>query len=302
MLGFCLLLTGCSAEDLEGYLEEFQTEDSSDSVIRSDFTEEGDALCTVYFLDVGQGDSELIVTQDAAVLIDGGEMGAGEEILADLQEYGVSELDWIIVSHPHADHIGGLPYILEYAAENSDLSVENIMMPVLPNDMIPTSATYERLLDGIEENNLSITDAEEMDLDLGSAALEIYPSPGEYSDLNNYSIVCMLDCAGNTILFTGDCSEQEEEDLLQEGVLQDVDVLKVGHHGSRESSSEEFLEEVSPEAAVISCGADNSYGHPHEEAVERLSAYVGENLFRTDENGTVTAELFQDYISFDTEQ
>ena len=103
---------------------------------------------------MGQGDSELIVTDTAAVLIDAGEQSAADDILADLQQYGITKLDWIIGTHPHADHIGGFPTILNYAAQNSDLTICNAMSPQLPDSMVPTTRTYEKFLDGIEANGL----------------------------------------------------------------------------------------------------------------------------------------------------
>lgn len=150
---------------------------------------------------MGQGDSELIVTDTAAVLIDAGEQSAADDILADLQQYGITKLDWIIGTHPHADHIGGFPDILSYAAQNSDLTISNVMIPQLPDDMIPTTRTYEKFLDGVDENGLILTQATDITIDLGSASLEIIPSPGnDYSSLNDYSICAYLTC-GDTSFF-----------------------------------------------------------------------------------------------------
>lgn len=270
-----LLFCGCTYADFEDIF-------GGDS--GSDIT----AAASVYFLDVGQGDSELIVTDSAAVLIDAGETGQGRVVLSDLHDIGVTTLDWIICTHPHADHIGGFSEILAYAQEYSDLTVENVLVPVLPDDMIPTTRTYENFLDGVEANGLTLTEAAPMQIDLGSATLKIIPSPGEdYSSLNDYSTCACLTCGDTSFFFTGDASEPEEEDLLEQGVVPRADVLKVGHHGSRESSATEFLAAVQPQAAVISCGADNSYGHPTAEALARLNVWCGDQIYRTDENGTV---------------
>ncbi len=205
---------------------------------------------------MGQGDSELIVTDTAAVLIDAGEQSAADDILADLQQYGITKLDWIIGTHPHADHIGGFPDILSYAAQNSDLTISNVMIPQLPDDMIPTTRTYEKFLDGVDENGLILTQATDITIDLGSASLEIIPSPGnDYSSLNDYSICAYLTCGDTSFFFTGDASKPEEKDLLRSGALDGIqaDVLKVGHHGSRESSTADFLAQLQPSYAVISC-------------------------------------------------
>ncbi len=250
-------------------------------------TETAETSCSVYFLDVGQGDSELIVTDSAAILIDAGEIGQGDNVLAYLNECGVDTLDWIITTHPHSDHIGGVPEILTYVSEYNDLTVENILIPALPDSMTPTTKVYERMLDGAEENGIAVSEATEMEIDLGSATLEIIPPPSDYSDLNNYSICAYLTCGETSFFFTGDASADEERDLLEGDLVRHADVLKVGHHGSRESSTEEFLVAVTPEYAVISCGANNSYGHPTDEALNRLDVYCDGNIWRTDEDGTV---------------
>ena len=261
--------------------------------------------CTVHFLDVGQGDSELIVTDTAAVLIDAGEQSAADDILADLQQYGITKLDWIIGTHPHADHIGGFPTILNYAAQNSDLTICNAMSPQLPDSMVPTTRTYEKFLDGIEANGLILTPATSMTIDMGTASLEIIPSPAEdYSSLNDYSICAYLTCGDTSFFFTGDASKPEEKDLLEKGELDGIqaDVLKVGHHGSRESSTDAFLAQLQPSYAVISCGTGNSYGHPHSEAVSRLQQYCGEQIWRTDESGTVTISSDGSNLTVTTEK
>ncbi len=284
MAGMMTLCSGCSMEDAENFLTDafhqaFGGENASNT--------EG-AGCTVYFLDVGQGDSELIITDTTAILIDAGEQSAGDTVLADLQKYGVETLDWIICTHPHADHIGGFPVLLSYAAEYSDLAIENVMIPELPDSQIPTTKTYENFLDGVEENGLELTYAEAMTIDMGGASLEIIPSPGtNYSSLNDYSICARLTCGNTSFFFTGDASSPEESDLLENNSIEKTDVLKVGHHGSKESSTDDFLAALQPSYSIISCGADNSYGHPTSEALERLSTYCGEQIWRTDEDGTV---------------
>ncbi len=250
-----------------------------------------DGSVSVYFLDVGQGDSELIVTDTAAVLIDGGERTEGDTLLADFQQYGISKLDYVIASHPHTDHIGGLTVFLGMDPADSGVTVGTVITADVPDADIPTTKTYEQFLDNAEAHAEDVCFlSESMELDLGSATLQLLPSPikSAAETLNEYSICGLLTSGANTFFFTGDAGKQEEQALLAENLLpsQPVDVLKVGHHGSKGSSSTEFLQALHPTDAVISCGTGNSYGHPHQGALERLQE-VGCTIYRTDLDGTI---------------
>ena len=250
-----------------------------------------DGSVSVYFLDVGQGDSELIVTDTAAVLIDGGERTEGDTLLADFQQYGISKLDYVIASHPHTDHIGGLTVFLGMDPADSGVTVGTVITADVPDADIPTTKTYEQFLDNAEAHAEDVCFlSESMELDLGSATLQLIPSPikSDAETLNEYSICGLLTSGANTFFFTGDAGKQEEQALLAENLLpsQPVDVLKVGHHGSKGSSSTEFLQALHPTDAVISCGTGNSYGHPHQGALERLQE-VGCTIYRTDLDGTI---------------
>lgn len=250
-----------------------------------------DGSVSVYFLDVGQGDSELIVTDTAAVLIDGGERTEGDTLLADFQQYGISKLDYVIASHPHTDHIGGLTVFLGMDPADSGVTVGTVITADVPDADIPTTKTYEQFLDNAEAHAEDVCFlSESMELDLGSATLQLIPSPikSDAETLNEYSICGLLTSGANTFFFTGDAGKQEEQALLAENLLpsQPVDVLKVGHHGSKGSSSTEFLQALHPTDAVISCGTGNSYGHPHQGALERLQE-VGCTIYRTDLDRTI---------------
>ena len=256
-----------------------------------------DGSVSVYFLDVGQGDSELIVTDTAAVLIDGGERTEGDTLLADFQQYGISKLDYVIASHPHTDHIGGLTVFLGMDPADSGVTVGTVITADVPDADIPTTKTYEQFLDNAEAHAEDVCFlSESMELDLGSATLQLIPSPikSDAETLNEYSICGLLTSGANTFFFTGDAGKQEEQALLAENLLpsQPVDVLKVGHHGSKGSSSTEFLQALHPTDAVISCApvdaafSGNSYGHPHQGALERLQE-VGCTIYRTDLDGTI---------------
>ncbi|MBQ8688275.1 MAG: MBL fold metallo-hydrolase [Ruminococcus sp.] len=249
-------------------------------------------MTNIHFLDVGQGDSTLICGSEKTVLIDGGERDQGEVVLEDLRQYGVETIDYIIATHPHSDHIGGLVDVLEYAAENDDLSVENVIIPDIPENDIPTTSVYADFLDGVDANGISVTFAEyRQTFNLGGSILTLYPPVEgmDYSSLNDYSVCANLVCGDVSFFFTGDMETPEEYDMLEYGYLSGVEttVLKAGHHGSSTSSSEELLAQLNPECVVISCGTGNSYGHPHEEALERFRMYTDE-IYRTDLDGTIT--------------
>ena len=214
----------------------------------------------------------------------------------------------MIASHPHSDHIGGLVDVLEDAAVSSDLTVSMVLLPEIPDKDVPTTRVYEAFLDGIEDNHIDPTFvSEKQTLNLGgSTTLELIAPPAgkTYSSLNDYSMAAYLNCGGKTFLFTGDAEKNEEADWLENGVFDGMhaDVFKAGHHGSRTSSSEALLEQVQPTYAVISCGTDNSYGHPHEEALDRLGVYC-DKIYRTDLDGTVICKVEDGELkwSFDKE-
>ncbi len=232
----------------------------------------------VSFFDVGQGDCELIVLPDGkTILIDAGESKSANDIISFLEEKGVSRLDYVIATHPHADHIGGMQKVIEA------FDVGEIYMPKVEHD----TKTYENLLLTIQEKGLRIHTAKEgvSLIDEGGVSAQfVAPCSDSYKDLNNYSAVLRLTYGDVSFLFMGD-AEQESEDQITADVS--ADIIKLGHHGSSTSSSQAFLEAVSPSAAIISCGKDNSYGHPHEETLQTLDR-LGVESYRTDQDGTVT--------------
>jgi competence protein ComEC len=240
---------------------------------------------TIVFIDVGQGDSILLLLPNAkTVLIDGGERQSSEQVLATLSEHNVSRIDVMVATHPHADHIGGLIDLI-----NSNLSVGEVM----DSGQLYTTQTFEDLLDAIDAKQIPLTSVKAGDLiDLDpSVQLEVL-NPGDTlyegeDEINNNSVVIKLTYGNFSALFTGDMEEHNEQRIINEQRL-DVDVLKAGHHGSRFSSIDTFLQAVSPEVAVISAGENNTYGHPHQEALERIESAGVEHIFRTDLNGTIT--------------
>lgn len=242
---------------------------------------EGDVL--VHFIDVGQGDCILIDTGEKTVLIDCGDVGSEGTILSYLESCGIRKLDYLVATHPHADHIGGM------AAVASALSVGEIVFPPLSDSKIPTSSVYSALLDVIEEKNIPAYDAqygENIRIGQGTYLNILAPLHDDFDNLNDFSLVIQLVHGANKFLFTGDIERASENDLLNYYDDLNANVLKVAHHGSTSSSMQTFIDAVSPEYAVISVGAGNSYGHPRKEVLQRLEK-VGAQVLRTDELGTI---------------
>lgn len=252
---------------------------------------------SVSFVDVGQGDCTYIHSGSMDVLVDAGEAEYGDRVVQYLKEAGVEQLDYVIATHPHSDHIGGLPAVLEA------FSVDEVLMSDIPDALLPTSKSYENLLGAIDASGAALSIVQPGDnFSLDGAALSILgPRGKDYDDLNDYSMVALLTTGDYRFLLTGDMSSPAEKDLLKADTLTPVTVLKVGHHGSSSSSTKKFLETVEPKYAIISCGVDNSYNHPNEKTVERLLGYTNE-VYRTDLQGTVTFLVNGPALSLQTER
>ena len=240
----------------------------------------------VYFFDVGQGDSELIrLPGGENILIDAGTSSTEDELVGELRSLGAETLDLVVATHPHADHIGGMAAVIDA------FDVRQVVMPRISESDTPTTKTYENLLQSIADKGLTITPAEPGDelLSSGGAVLTVLAPNGEdYGDLNNYSVVLRLTYGEDSFLFTGDAEEASEEEMLSLDWPLTATVLKCGHHGSETSTSPAFLDAVSPQYAVISCGVDNDYGHPDAVTLEKLEA-AGAEVFRSYLQGTILA-------------
>lgn len=273
----------CSNGDFR--LEElFSDEMVSDSSQASEVQPVSGEETQIYYLDVGQGDSQLICLPDGKnILIDSGTQDTADELTAYLKDLGIEKIDFLIATHPHEDHIGGMKNVVE------NFEIGKIYMPKISDSQIPTTRVYENLLASIEEKGLKITMAKagEVILEENGVKMEILaPNSEKYADLNSYSIVTKLSVGEKAFLFTGDAESDSEEEMLAKGYDLKADFLKLGHHGSSTSNSLDFLKAVSPEAAVISCGVDNDYGHPHQEVLDRLEE-LGVQVYRTDTQDTI---------------
>ncbi len=240
---------------------------------------EGDL--TVHFIDVGQGDCELVMSGTKSVLIDSGEKSYYSRVINYLKNQKVTRLDYVIVTHPHSDHAGGMSYILK------EFDVGALIMPKLSEKITPTTSTYYNLLKTIESQNIALQYAEpNKTYQLDGASIKILSPLNDYNDLNNYSVAVKLVHGENSFLFTGDMEREAEADLLASGADISARVLKVGHHGSSTSTSKDFLDKVNPQYAVIEVGSPNDYGHPHSQVMKRLENKNIE-IYRTDLNGNI---------------
>ncbi|NTW96629.1 MAG: MBL fold metallo-hydrolase [Erysipelotrichaceae bacterium] len=253
--------------------------DPTDPVIPTEPTTPGNLL-VVSYIDVGQGDSILIQTPNGkTILLDAGPSTYQGRVSDYLDQEGISKIDVLIASHPHADHIGGMSYII------NNYEIGSIYMP----KAVSTTKTYETLLETIKSNGLTINTAKAgitINIDKSIEIKIIAPTSSSYSDLNQYSAVIKITYNKVSYLFMGDAGWTSEDEILSSGVNIKADVLKVGHHGSATSSTQEFLDEVLPTYAVICVGEDNTYGHPTEQTLDRLD-FTGADVYRTDQDGTV---------------
>ncbi|MCK9221616.1 MAG: helix-hairpin-helix domain-containing protein [Limnochordia bacterium] len=236
----------------------------------------------VHFVNVGQGDAIVIMTDTGAVmLIDGGETPGGKNVLVPyLRQLDITGIDLLVATHPHYDHVGGLIPVLE----------EFEVGEVAACGQIHTSSTYISFLELIDRLNIPFQTPRQGDrLDLAGVDELLVLSPPEesmFDDLNENSLVLYLRYGDVSFLFTGDAGHGAELDMIGKDMPVKATVLKVGHHGSRYSSHGDFLASVLPDIAVIQSGAGNSYGHPHQETLQRLAA-LQVRIYRNDESGHI---------------
>lgn len=297
-----IFLSGCSYSGLQNYTSQTDTEASipesvnsdseitalpSENIKKENETVSADTPETItnsdnklisHIIDVGQGDSIFIELPDSdkCILIDAGEYDKAQTIITYIHNLGYDTLDYVVATHPHSDHIGGLPEVID------NFNVKTIYL----SPESSTTKTYEKLLNSVKsskanvitgKSGVSILKTKDVDINI------VAPIETKFDNLNNASIVIKLTYKNNSFLFTGD-AEKDEENTITANI--DADILKVGHHGSSSSTSQNFIDRVTPTYAVISCGLNNDYGHPHKETLDILSQNKI-STYRTDLSGTI---------------
>ena len=248
----------------------------------------------VRFIDVGQGDSILISSNGHNAMIDFGDNADnGRDLLLKLDEYNVDDFDCVFMTHYDSDHIGGADTVLD------SLDVDNVVIPKTEGEK---STAYRQVADSLENTDANVVVAQAGKLiTIGDFNIEIVAYYRNEDESNDRSIILLAEFEGTKFLFTGDAGKKIENYLMKEKKNIDCDVFKASHHGSKYSNSEKFLKYITPEHTVISCGANNSYGHPHEEVITALEK-VDSTIYRTDEEGDITFYLIGNDIVVDTEK
>lgn len=247
----------------------------------------------VRFVDVGQGDCEIIQIPDGRnIIIDGGPNSSAQSLISEINEYGIKRFDYVIATHPHEDHIGGLDEVIK------NFEIGEVYMPKISAN----TSSFTNLVSEIKSKNVktNVAKAGVVIIDEDNITAEfLAPNSDNYEDTNNYSAVLKFTYNGISFLFTGDAEKESEFEMLENNANLSSCVLKVGHHGSTTSTTNQFLRAVYPKIAVIEVGDDNSYGHPHEETIGKLN---GIRVYRTDINGTVTVSCNGSDIKVHTEK
>ncbi len=238
-----------------------------------------DIKYSYHFIDVGQGDCTMILSEETTIVVDSGPGDHRYTTVEYINQF-TDEIDVFILTHPHEDHIGAAADII------NKIGVKTVIMP----DVSTETVCFDKLLDAIEDNNCQLKEGKAGEsFNFGGIQIDLFaPSSPDYRDLNNCSIVAKITTDEISTIVTGDAEHSSEREILDNypSYMLDADILKVGHHGSSTSTSTDFFDAVSPKYAMISCGEDNSYGHPHREII---NLFENRNIqyFRTDTMGTI---------------
>lgn len=238
----------------------------------------------IHYIDVGQGDCELIQINNKNLLIDAGTTESTNTVIDYLKKQGITKLDYVIATHPHEDHIGGMAKVIK------SFDIGSFYAPAITTN----TKTFENMVSALKKKNMKIQTAKSgvsLDLGINTECIFLAPVSKKYTDndLNLYSAVVKITYGTTKFLFTGDAQKLNEKEMTDKNFDISADVLKVGHHGSHTSTSTEFLNKVSPKIAIISCGVNNDYGHPHKETLDSLKKAKC-TIYRTDKDGTIIIE------------
>lgn len=266
---FLILLNSCTYKTIDGNLE-------------------------IHFIYVGQGDSILIKKNNITTIIDAGPSINSKELVKYLKKQNINRINNLILTHPHEDHYGGMNDIL------SQFKVDNFFSPKVTVD----DEDYKYLLYNLKLHNLDIKIIKSgISINIGDDCISKFLAPAntDYDNLNNYSAVLKIQYINNNFILCGDCETEEENEILENYKNIKSDVIKLGHHGSKTASSENFLNAISPHIAVISAGVRNKFDHPHKETLDKLIKH-NISLYRTDINKTIILNSDGKKICISTEE
>ena len=273
-LGLLVLVVGYFTTNTDNTTSGYENNSSSSEVL-------------VYFIDVGQADAIYIKDVNSNMMIDAGNNADGKLLVKYLQSLNVNNFKYVVGTHAHEDHIGGMDDII------NNFKIDNFYMP----EAISTSKTFEDVLDALDKNKVTFQTPKIGDkFSLENTNFEVLSIGNDTSDLNDTSLVLKMSYNNTCVLFMGDASSNVEKNLLDKDI--NCQVLKVGHHGSRYTSSDEFIKKVNPTYGIIMVGKDNKYGHPTKKALDILNKYKV-TIHRTDEEGTILMHLKDNDISFE---
>ncbi|MBZ9608614.1 MBL fold metallo-hydrolase [Clostridium estertheticum] len=287
------MATGCSTEEAKVKTDAKVVTAAADTTKaetpKAEVTTEVKGELKVHYIDVGQADSILLQQGSNSMLIDAGNNADSELVKKYIADQGITNLDFLVGTHPHEDHIGGLDYVI------NSFKIGKIYMP----KAISTTKTFQDVVNAIKNKGMKATvPTPGESFKLGEATCTILaPNGTGYKDTNNDSIVIKVSFGGNSFLFTGDAEDVSENEMLSKNYDLKADVLKVGHHGSKSSTTQGFLDKVSPKYAVVSVGKGNDYGHPVQSTMDK---FKNKNIavYRTDENGSIIATSNGKDVSF----
>ncbi len=272
------------------------TWDSLYSTVGLHSTPPPEGTLRVTVLDVGNADCILLQSGDKNALIDAGENTDDDAVLTALESAGVAKLDYVIATHADADHIGGMDTVIR------NIPIDTFLMSFMPKGHTPTTRTYERMLEAMTDCNVLPTEAEHGTVyPFGEATITILSGLSDYTETNDQSVVCLVSHGKMDFLFMGDAGKEVEREILDAVPTLDVEVLKVGHHGSSTSSDGSFIRSISPAIALITCGYNNSYNHPHSATLQTLKRNAV-TVYRSDLNGEIVLTSDGKTVSVITEK